>query len=362
MSGSRYLSISDQVAQHLRDELLLGRWRECMPGLPRLSQELGIDPKTVAVALEQLERQGLLERQGAGKRRRILVEAKTATKDPSIRVAILLAESLALNYGYMIELLHRLHDAGHHAFFAPKSLEQLNMNPANLARLVRETPADAWVACSASREVLEWFMGEGIPVFALFGRRRELKIAGVGPDKVQAFRDAVRELAELGHRRIALLELKIRRLPQPGAPERAFLEEMQAHGLPTGAYNLPDWEENSDGLHELLDSLFRVTPPTALIIDQAYIFHAVKHHLADLGVKVPGDVSLICTDPDTTFAWCKPTIAHIAWDSRPVLRRIVRWASNVSRGKKDLRQSSTPARLIPGGTMGPAKKGDGDCL
>jgi DNA-binding LacI/PurR family transcriptional regulator len=358
MLERRYLSISEQVADHLRDELLRGRWREFMPGLPRLSQELGIDPKTVDVALKQLEQQGLIERQGAGKRRRILVEAATATTDPSIRVAILSAESLALNDGYMIELLHRLHDTGHHAFFAPKTLEQLNMNLGRLASMVRETPADAWVVSSASREVLEWFMGEGIPVFALFGRRRELKIAGVGPDKVQAFRDAVRALVALGHRRISLLALRMRRLPKPGAPERAFLQELEAQGLPTGPYNLPDWEENSDGLHELLDSIFRVTPPTALIIDQAYIFHAVKHHLANLGVKVPGDVSLICTDPDTTFAWCKPTIAHIVWDSRPVLRRIIRWASNVSRGKQDLRQSSTPARLIPGGTIGPAKKGD----
>jgi len=37
-----------------------------------------------------------------------------------------------------------------------------------------------------------------------------------------------------------------------------------------------------------------------------------------------------------------------------VLRRVVRWANNVSQGKKDLRQTFTKVDFIEGGTIGQA--------
>lgn len=351
-----YLSIAEQVTEHLRDELLRGCWKEFMPGVPSLSHDLGIDPKTVALALEQLEQQGLLESQGAGRRRKILLDKSTAKKGTSIRIALLSDTSFAQSNKYMIELQHRLQEAGHHTFFAPKCLEQL-ITIKSLARIVKENPADAWVVCAANRKVLEWFLEQNIPTMALFGRRRELQIAGVGPDKVQAFRDVVRKLVSLGHRRIVLLVTKMRRLPYPGMPERAFLDELRAHGIQSSNYNLPDWEESIEGIRDLLDSIFRLTPPTAMLVDEAHIFHAVKHHLSERAIKVPSDVSLVCTDPDKTFIWCTPTIAHIAWDTSLVVRHVVKWASNISRGKQDIRQASTPAVLVVGGTMGPVKKG-----
>ena len=66
-------------------------------------------------------------------------------------------------------------------------------------------------------------------------------------------------------------------------------------------------------------------------------------------------VSLFCSDPDPAFAWCEPTISHIAWDSRPVVRRVVRWAANVSHGRDDRRQTLTKAEFVEGGTVGPVK-------
>jgi len=50
---------------------------------------------------------------------------------------------------------------------------------------------------------------------------------------------------------------------------------------------------------------------------------------------VPGDVSLACTDGAPDFAWCQPTVAHICWGYRSVLRRVVRWVNNVTLGKQD---------------------------
>ncbi|MFZ9936015.1 MAG: hypothetical protein ACO3JG_03040 [Luteolibacter sp.] len=72
--------------------------------------------------------------------------------------------------------------------------------------------------------------------------------------------------------------------------------------------------------------------------------------------EVPADVSLVCTDGHHTFTWCRPTIAHIRWDYRPVLRRIVRWANHIARGKEDRRQTLSKAEFVDGETVGPAPK------
>ena len=102
------------------------------------------------------------------------------------------------------------------------------------------------------------------------------------------------------------------------------------------------------------DELFRVTPPTALIFDESFLFYAAMNHLARHGILAPDHVSLICSDLDPTFAWCRPTIAHYDWDHRPWVRRAARWVDNVAKGKDDRRQTLTKIEIVEGGTMGPA--------
>ena len=147
-----------------------------------------------------------------------------------------------------------------------------------------------------------------------------------------------------------------RRKPYPGLMERTFLDELEAFGIATGAYNLPDWEDCPDGLHDRIDSLFRYTPPTALIIGEVPIYIAVERHLARLGLLTPRDVSLVCLDPNPFMIWSRPVVSHISWDSGPMIRRIVGWANNVARGKDDRRQSFTKAEFVEGGTIGPVRR------
>ena len=355
MEALRVLTAAEQVANHLRTELCRGAWGGRMPGGSRLATELGVGRDTVEAALLILEREKLLVPQGAGRRRRIELPKGTVARP--LRLAILDYEppAVALAEGYVTDLLHRLGKAGHSVFFAEKCLLELDMAAGRVARMVRRTEADAWVVGAGSREVLEWFAAQPMPAFALFGRRNGLPIAGVGPDKAASMAAATGRLIGLGHRKISLLCRRQRRLPQPGLSERAFLDELAAHGIPTGAFNLPDWEESRKGFGALLDSLFAVTPPTALILDEAFLFNAAFHYLAKRNLRVPQDVSLVCTDSDPKFAWCEPSVAHIRWDHRPVVRRVVRWADNVSHGKEDRRQSLTKAEFVEGGTIGPAK-------
>jgi DNA-binding LacI/PurR family transcriptional regulator len=325
-----------------------------MPGVHWLATELGVNRKTADAALRQLEREGLLVPQGAGRRRQIVLPGGLSAS--SLRVAILVGEAADRRQDYMIKIQHELADAGHTAFFAEPHMVELGMDVRRIARMVKRTEADAWVVEAGSREMLEWFSTQATPAFALFGRMRQLLIAGAGPEKIPAVASAAKALIGLGHRRIVMLVRPRRRLPKPGTLEQAFLDELAAHGLPSSDYNLPGWEESIQGFHECLDSLFRVTPPTALIIDEVPLFAAAQQFLARRRLRVPENVSLVSMDADASFDWCQPTISHIRWDSRPVVRRVVRWVDNLSHGKPDLRQTLTLAEFVPGGTIGSAEK------
>jgi len=230
------------------------------------------------------------------------------------------------------------------------------MNPQRVAELVERTKADAWIVVAASLEVLDWFASRPKPAFALFGPMSGVCLAGAGPRKAPAVTKATRTLLGLGHRRIAMLVRPRRRHPHPGVPERAFLDELQAHGIVPAPYHLPEWEESPERFHAMLESIFRVTPPTALIVDEAALFVAVMQFCLSRRLRVPEDLSLICTDADPAFAWCRRSIAHIDWNRGPVLRRVFQWADQLSRGKSDLRQTGSVARFVPGETIGPVPR------
>jgi DNA-binding LacI/PurR family transcriptional regulator len=319
-----------------------------------LAAELRVDKKTVEAALGLLEQDHLLIPQGPGRPRRI--ELPKGVAPPALRIAILNYEPLAQVEGRVFLLKQRLIEEGHTVFFAAKSQMELRFEVAKIARIVKQTPADAWIVHSGSRDVLGWFTEQETPVFAMFGRRSSLPIAGVGPDLANACRTAVRRLIELGHRRIVVLARESQRVGGPGAVERAIFEEMERHGVPTSSYNLPDWRDCSADLRRVLDESFRFTPPTALIIDEPFLFHAVKEHLERRGVLAPEHVSLICSEPDPTFAWLTPSVAHITHDRDLIDRRILRWANNIARGRDDRHQTLTKAGFVAGGSIGQVGK------
>ncbi|MES2981044.1 MAG: substrate-binding domain-containing protein [Verrucomicrobiota bacterium] len=349
------LSAVEQLAQHLRAEIIAGTLSHTLPGVHKLAKELGVSPKTVVAAVSKLEHDGLLKAQGA--RKKSLIVKPSGKSKTALRVSILLFGLEDRGMPFPIELQHQLETAGHIANFASQTILDLERNVERIAEFVTRNEADAWIVLSGPLDVLQWFASQPVPIFACFGRRQELIIAGGGPDKQSAIRQAVQRLVELGHKRIVMISREERRRPKPGAGEQTFLTELASHGIAVGTYNLPDWEETPEGFIRCLDSLFQVTPPTALLLDEASFLIIAQQHLARRGIFAPQQVSLICSDPDPTFSWFLPRVAHISWDPQPTIRLIVRWVGNVASGKIENRQVSTKAEFVEGGTIGPVPKG-----
>ena len=83
---------------------------------------------------------------------------------------------------------------------------------------------------------------------------------------------------------------------------------------------------------------------------------ATLQFLAHLGLRVPGDVSLVCCDVAPYFRRYQPTISHVRWNDQLMVNRIGRWAKNISQGKEDTRQTRIDAEFVEAGTVGPAPK------
>lgn len=345
----RTLSAAEQVAEHIRKHITQQRMRGDMPGIHQLAADLMVNHKTVKTALEILQREGLLVTQGQGKPRRIQVSG--LTKKRTMRVAILLYDEDDKKVDRILASVQRLIEAGHEPFYVKKSLVDLKMNVGSVAKLVKQTEADAWIVVAGSVDVLEWFAEQDFPAFALYGRVANVSIASAIPYTVPAVNEVIKHLITLGHRRLVLIAREERRKPKPGFTEQMFLEELESHGISTGAYNLPDWEETPAGLHALFESLFQHTPPTALLTQGSEITTAAILYCANKGIKVPQQVSIVSMDADRAFAWCHPSVSHIGFDNEVLVKRIVTWANQISRGKIDERMTTTDAEFIRGGTI-----------
>ncbi|QTN32078.1 substrate-binding domain-containing protein [Akkermansiaceae bacterium] len=354
MEPFKALTASEQLAAHLRTSISKGELSGNMPGIRSLADSLGVSSNTVTAAVEQLEHEGFLLPQGHGKRSRIVLPDGAPT--PRFRITLLPYERADIQLDYVVEIRRRLREEGYEVTIAKHSLMELGMKTNRIARLVKQTRTDAWVVFSAPQEVLEWFVAESVPTFALFGRFRRLPLAGTGLSKIPAFRATIRRLVELGHRRIVLLQPRSNRKPFPALLLREALEEMELHGIRTGAYNIPDWEQTPAGLRKCLDSLFATTAPTALIFDRPNELIGAQIYLAHRNILAPRDVSLVCDD-DPAFEWCEPSISCIRWQNRLWAPRVVRWVNKIANGKDDRRQIYTKAEFVERGSVGPAPGG-----
>ena len=366
MRPIRRVSIVDQTAEHLREGIRAGRWRGELPGVLRLAAECDVSKDAVRAALHLLETEGLLSAGRAVGGRTVLAPDGAApargarAKARTLRVAILLhgpleKESTMLHQS-LRDIQRNLEAAGHAVAFAPKTQEQLRFDPARIAKLVAATPADAWVAVVAPRAVLDFFGAQPRPVIALGGRFLDAGVAGAGVDGTPAICAAARRLLALGHRRLVLVCGREWRQPPGGRTIPAYTAELAAHGIAAGDYHLPDFEPTPAGVHALFESLFRVTPPTALIVESAEYAVAAFAFLAQRGLSVPGEVSLVCLYPDTSLQWHHPPVAQLRWEEALVVRRVVRWCRAVAHGQVDRKPVLVPAEFDEGGTIGPARK------
>lgn len=356
MAAIQRLSVIQQTAAHLADGIREGRWGESLPGVRVLSKELGVSRDSLRAAMKSLEAEGHVTNHGSGRRRKVL--SQHAERRRALRIGILLQLPMGKQNAEMQrtlgELRHDIEAAGHVWSLATKTHRDLADEPKAIAKLVSAADVDAWIIVAGSRGLLEWFSLQKVPAIAFGGASMEMPIPFSSIDFVPPTRALVRHLTALGHRRIVLISPPQWRDPIPSRTLQAYLDELRAQGIQTGEYNAPAWEESAAGLHHLLKSLFRVTPPTALLVVEPPRVLAISQFLSRRNLRIPQDVSLVCLGQDSMFEWCDPPLAHFSYDLSLPRQRIVKWIAAVSRGTGDQKTRLFAAQFEPGGSTAPA--------
>ncbi len=354
------LSLPEQVAACLREGIQGGRWGDPFPGENQLASELNVSRNTARRALQILEKEGLVVRRGLGRSRSITPAGTAMALRRPLRVAILRNDTLIDDSPHTAliaaNILRALEASGYDAFECRKTQVELRHDVPQMSRQLTAASADAWLIEAGSRSLLEWCASQQTHCLALYGRTEGLQIARIGPDAASAYAVATRELIALGHRRIVLIVREEFRRPPVGGCELAFLNELKAHGIPAGIYNLPEWHETPAGFERLLESLFRTTPPTAVIVDETCWLIAALGFLVRRGLRVPEQVSLVAGEGVPILDMCSPRFAQIRWDNKLIERRVVRWVNAVRKGNSDRRIISIPADFVPGGSIGPVRR------
>lgn len=359
MHPFRQRSLIEQIADHLRQGFRNGHWCGQLPGVRSLVAELGVSKASVEAALRLLEADGSLGSAGPGKRKEIVAPRGSEAKAQVLRVGVLLSDSLERinlhSQQLMLDVIRRIENAGHTCFTTERGMSELGYKIPRIARTVESAQADAWVAYSAPREILEWFVSRSIPVMAVGGGALGLPVACTATRIDQAIRDSVRILSGLGHRRIVGISPDSWRLPVPSHTGMAFLNALEECGLPPTSYNLPAWDQTREGLEKLLESLFRITPPTALCFVNPAPYVAALEFFGLKGIRVPQDLSIICMTTGPMFSLMPRSPAHFNWPLDEHVRRVSRWIKCLAKGGSDITQVTFPATFDPGETIAPAR-------
>ena len=360
MPQRKFLTIAEQVAAHLREELQRGRWTVEMPGRHELAAELGVSDQTAKAALAQLEKEGILVPQGAGRRRRIELPTGrgdghtfAAGGDPGRRAGRPAArlsgrDQARAGRGGACRLFHPVVHA--------RARDERGVDRPQLASAPRRMPGSCFPALAPLLEVVRRARGAGLRAV-----RSPARVA----DRRGRARQAARHRA--GHptadRSSATGGSCCWRCGRSVCRSRGrACSPFSTNWPPTGWRPAPTTcrtgRRTSTVFIDCLNRLFQHTPPTALIVDEAAFFVATMQFLhepspAGAGGRV-ADLHRRRSALRLVPAVDRPhPLGHPPGGAAGACAGRPTWPAASS----DVRQTLTKAEFVEGGTIGPAPVG-----
>lgn len=307
------LSVIEQVAVALRQGILAGEWQEWLPGERRLCADLRVGRNTLRSALKGLEKEGLLQIV-PGHGARILGQIALPRPRRDSTICLLTPGPLELLFprqvlwidglrgqlaekGCLLKILH-----GQAYFRANPELA--------LERLVAQEKCGCWILVFSNRAAQCWFDENKVPCLIAGSCHEGVNLPYVDIDYRALCRHAVTTLLRQGHQRVAYMT---------SAPEAAgdlFSEEGFWEGI-KGFSGKKKVEgrvihhgPSPQGIAYAARRLLRgSSAPTAILLNNSFLYLSVFSTLSQMGLKVPDDVSLVCRESETFLSYLQPAPA-----------------------------------------------------
>ncbi|MCP5532037.1 MAG: substrate-binding domain-containing protein [Akkermansiaceae bacterium] len=334
------------AADAIQAELQAGRWTGTLPGTRILSLELGVSAPTISVALGILEKQGLLARGGERKAYRI----RTSTSGPretkkTNRMAAILTHanlgSLPHTTRRVIEETRtRLHRSGWRTEIRTFDFLHAKRPHRSWDKLVPTDQEVPLIAVFGRPAIAEWAEARGRRMIFLGGVTGNSSIPTVGVKSSFMVDEAMRRLTQLGHRRIVMPLCDRAPVFTDSLKDamRGRLEDAGVAFVPN--YHAPESEYlQPEVTWSMMESAFRLHPPTAIITLDWKEMVTVGCFLASRDLKVPRDVSLVVLNEQLEAEWFVPKLACFRFPTSRLAKALSNWVTG-----KELTIDSTKLR------------------
>jgi LacI family transcriptional regulator len=178
-----------------------------------------------------------------------------------------------------------------------------------------------------------WFQCKRVPCLIAGSVHADLALPFCDLDFQAVCRHAVGVLHRLGHRRIALLSHTDRWAGEINS-ELGFMEGARAISGGAIIGTIRRHEEGAQSLAQALKSLLHGSErPTGIIVSSSYVYLTVAGLLAQNGLRIPQDVSLISRDDDPFLEAVVPSPTRYASNSRRFARKVLGSLLQLARGQ-----------------------------
>jgi DNA-binding transcriptional regulator YhcF (GntR family) len=324
-----------RLADLLRAELEGGRWPGRLPGTRLLASESGVSQPVAAEALRLLARQGLVVRSGDRKaytnardapalavgsrskqplrRAVILTHVELGNLPYSTRLVIEQTRSLLVKRGWELEII---------------TFDFLHAKRPRRAwdHLVPMDPAIPLVAVFGRQAIGEWSLKRGLRMAFLGGLRGDLPLPMIAVKSSLLAEEAIRRLTELGHRRI-IMPLCDRPPSFAASMKDAMEKGLRGAGVRyVPSYHTPESPyQQPEVVWRMMEACFRRSVPTALVILDWKEFVTISCLLAERGLRVPHDVSVVLLNESMEADWFVPKITCFRFPTLRLAKALAAW-------------------------------------
>ncbi|RFC77742.1 LacI family DNA-binding transcriptional regulator [Streptomyces sp. AcE210] len=180
-------------------------------------------------------------------------------------------------------------------------------------------------------------------------------LTAVSLDDEPAYADAIRRLADLGHRRIAHVEGP-QELRHAHRRRTAWEQTLHTLGLPEGPV-LPGGFSPEGGARATRELLTLPEPPTAIVYGNDLAAMAGLSVAQELGVRVPDQLSVVGYDDAPLTRYSYPPLASARADARGWGEAAARALDAVIALGTAAHVELPPAQFVPRASIGPAPRG-----
>lgn len=350
-------TVASQIAAQLRVALEDGSWADWLPGERELTRTLQASRSSVHGALERLRAEGLIETiRGVGNR--VRGRSLPRSRLPRERsVGLLIPQPIRGLRSWTTLWVEELKDlllAEGCRLRVHEGRQFDRPNPSGaLDRLVSQHAHEAWVLTLSSAATQRWFARRGLPCLVAGTAFPGVNLPHTDLDYRAVCRHAAGVLIRHGHRRIALLNRESRRAGDLDS-EAGFLAgapSSRADVATAVVWHRDDVSSVARALAQLLD---RRHPPTGLVVSNAYAYLATATLLAQRGLRIPHDLSLISRNDDPFLAAMAPAPARYVASPSGFATKLLRPLLQLLDGERIARpHSMLLPRFVPGGSIAP---------